>query len=633
MKDSLEEGRFPFAAAAVALSILMAVLMGGSIRRESVTFDEEPHIGAGLSYVQKLDLRMNPEHPPLAKVLAGVSLMIRGTHADYDNPSWTLGHKYIFGVWLFEGLFGHSIVTRWNDQATVLAWARAPMLLLTLALGWIVFVLGRRLGGGWGGLLCLTAYVTAPVFLAYGPLVLTDLAIALFSITTLWTFAELWRDPTRNKTLAFGLSLSAALLSKFSAGLLFFAFLAFALSTRWRAVPGQPAGKSEAREWRRKRWRATRVGIFEAAAVVYLTYFILSLREPTDFFGRKHGPLAGILLHLILPPLRYFFGVLIVAFTSSRETFLLGHRFAHGVPFYFPVLFVLKSAPGFLGLLVLALGAAVWLKRRSGGAPSVPVIPQEYGLHWRVLWTSLIFFAFACIAARLNIGYRHFSIPVVLLTLLLAPLPRMLGRLRGPAPAGSFAGAAAAVLLSLGCVFTALRAYPFYIPYVSVFSFGSPAYALVDRSNVDWNQSLPEVERFAEERGIKTIDVDSYSWFDPADTIPRARLWNCQTPSAADAGQWVVVSANFILDSHNCAWLMKYPHETLGGGSMYAVQLPTTIPAAGIAGGPPVPQEQRQFVGALEDPRPEFIRLINHPETIEPFLIQRMAAFAGAHKH
>jgi hypothetical protein len=55
---------------AVLLLLLMAVLAGGAALRESVTVDEVSHIGAGVSYLQKLDLRMNPEHPPLPKMLA-----------------------------------------------------------------------------------------------------------------------------------------------------------------------------------------------------------------------------------------------------------------------------------------------------------------------------------------------------------------------------------------------------------------------------------------------------------------------------------------------------------------------------------------------------------------------------------
>jgi len=51
--------RFFFTFTAVLLLALMALLAGGAARHESVTFDEIAHIGAGVSYLQKLDLRMN----------------------------------------------------------------------------------------------------------------------------------------------------------------------------------------------------------------------------------------------------------------------------------------------------------------------------------------------------------------------------------------------------------------------------------------------------------------------------------------------------------------------------------------------------------------------------------------------
>lgn len=66
---------------AVALLVLMAVLAGGAALRESVTFDEVAHIGAGVSYLQKFDLRLNEEHPPLPKILAALPLVVRGTRA------------------------------------------------------------------------------------------------------------------------------------------------------------------------------------------------------------------------------------------------------------------------------------------------------------------------------------------------------------------------------------------------------------------------------------------------------------------------------------------------------------------------------------------------------------------------
>src|SRR6266566_817566 len=66
----------------------MAVLAGGAALGESVTVDEVSHIGAGVSYLERLDLRMNPEHPPLAKVLAAIPLVIRGVRAVADAVAY-----------------------------------------------------------------------------------------------------------------------------------------------------------------------------------------------------------------------------------------------------------------------------------------------------------------------------------------------------------------------------------------------------------------------------------------------------------------------------------------------------------------------------------------------------------------
>jgi hypothetical protein len=53
-------------ALAALVLLLMGLLAGGAARRESITVDEVAHVGAGVSYLQKLDMRMNEEHPPAA---------------------------------------------------------------------------------------------------------------------------------------------------------------------------------------------------------------------------------------------------------------------------------------------------------------------------------------------------------------------------------------------------------------------------------------------------------------------------------------------------------------------------------------------------------------------------------------
>src|SRR5579872_1723437 len=63
---------------ALVLLLAMGLMSGGAALRESVTVDEVAHIGAGVSYIQKLDLRLNEEHPPLPKILAALPLVLRG---------------------------------------------------------------------------------------------------------------------------------------------------------------------------------------------------------------------------------------------------------------------------------------------------------------------------------------------------------------------------------------------------------------------------------------------------------------------------------------------------------------------------------------------------------------------------
>jgi 4-amino-4-deoxy-L-arabinose transferase-like glycosyltransferase len=601
----------------VLLLALMALLAGGAARRESVTIDEVAHIGAGVSYLQKLDMRMNDEHPPLAKVLAALPLVVRGVRADYSHVSWTFSAG-LFQPLLGEWVFGHSLITRWNDPIATVFWARLPMLFLTLVLGVVLFLYGSHLGDRWGGLLCLCAYTTMPVMLAFGPLVLTDMAITLFAVLTLWTFASMWRSPSQGTVLMFGLAFGGALLSKFSAGILFFCFAAFILSLRWRPAAEQPADKMELRTWRRIRWWSLLKGTLFAALVVYAAYFVLSFNEPTDslnFLG--HNTAALLLRRVLMPPWIYLRGLALFAFTAKPHAFVLGRAYPHGVWFYFPVLFLLKSSLAFLLLLLLALTAGLARKLRPA---QLAVIPQGMGLHWRAVWVFLIVFSGACILSRFQFSIRHLSFPLALLVLLLAPLPRTLESLRRSGWPGARAGIWLTVALALASIVTAVRAYPYYLPFLNSLSAGRPGYALVSDSNFDWNQALPEVEDFVHQRGLQHVLVDEYGFSDPKVYVPEARLWNCQEPAPADGAQWAAVSANAIEDSHNCLWLLRFPHEALAGGSMYVFRLPTVIPPAGTPGGPPLPEGYHSFGGI---PFPGDIRLlfftcVRDPQQLQP---------------
>ena len=607
-------------ALAVLLLAYMAVLSLRSTMRDSPTFDEVAHIGAGLSSVQRFDLRMNPEHPPLAKALSGVVMTLGGVRADYSGPAWTVS-KDFFPSMLGEWPFGHSVINKWNQPIRTVFLARLPMLCLTLILGWVIFVFAGKLGGPIAGLLCLAVYVSAPVFLTFGPLVLTDIPIALCSLLSIWAFGNLWVDPSRRHKWLFALSLAAAFLSKYSAIVLLIGLLVSGISMRW--IRGNSSGD---KIWRKPRWRATWLSILLAALLVYVFCLIFSWNQPTTLLERIGNNAPTLLLRrLLLPPVTLFVGAAFVLFGFARQSFLLGHSYAHGAWFYYPVAFVLKSQLSYLALLLLTLILAL-SRRATRDKEDAPIAPK-YHIHWRVLWVTLVVFIGICMLSRFAISIRHFSVPMTLLILLLAPLPGLLNEFRNKSLPAWRAAWAVVGLLAFACLLNAARIFPYYMPYVNALRMGQPAYRLLSDSNVDWNQALYEVERLVQHKNLHEVALDSYSLSDDTPTVPQSYIWDCQTPTARELGAWVIVSANEILDSHNCSWLLSYPSESIAGGSMFAFHLPAALPPDGSPGGPPRQSDKRQFLGMPFDGKAIFRDAIRQPDHIAS-IMKRFQAMA-----
>jgi hypothetical protein len=579
--------------AAGALLALMGLLAAGAAWRESVTYDEVVNVAAGVSYWQRLDMRISEEHPPLARVIAAFPLILRGVRADYSNISWTVSDR-LFPAYAGQLYFGELVLNHWNDPRTTLALARLPMLLLTLLLGCMVYLYARTIGGSWGALLSTAVYATTPLFLGNGVLVVTDVPVAAFSVLTLFTAASLWRSPDWIRGVLFGLSLAGALLAKFSAIFLVVALALFVLSLWLRPLREGPPN-SEAR-----RFRATLLGIGCALAAAWAFYLIFSWNQSTAVLRDLNaGP---IVRRLLMPPWLYLRGLFLLVLSLSRPTCLLGRSYPRGVWFYFPVLLWLKSPLGFLGLLIVSATTMFWRRVR--------VIPAAAQAHWRVLRMALAIFTIVCLSSTLDIGFRHFSVPLVLLILMLAPLPRMVSNLRLSAPKAARTLTIVIVTCAAQCLVTALAAYPFYLTYANTFGSFWPHYELFNDSNLDWDQSLPEIERFVERHGIQSIGIDHYGYTNAAVSVPQSYNWNCENPTA-DAGEWVAVSANLITQARNCRWLLQYPYEALGGGSMYVVRLPKGLPPRQVV------QNGFMTTAAGGDSRELFIDFIRDPAVVE----------------
>src|SRR3989338_1002039 len=78
-------------ASRIVLVFILALslgLMALSSIQESAIMDELAHIPAGYSYLNNLDYRLNPEHPPLVKMAAGLPLLFLDLNFPTDIPAW-----------------------------------------------------------------------------------------------------------------------------------------------------------------------------------------------------------------------------------------------------------------------------------------------------------------------------------------------------------------------------------------------------------------------------------------------------------------------------------------------------------------------------------------------------------------
>jgi dolichyl-phosphate-mannose-protein mannosyltransferase len=561
---------------------LLAALSIGSIRTESVTMNEILFIPTGVTYLQRHDARMDIEEPPLVKLLVGAVTLFAHPKIDYNDPVWTRKP----GSYEPEYLFGQKFFDSWNPHADRLLFlSRLPAIGLTLLLGLSLYAMARRLAGPWGAALVLTVFSTSPFFIAYGSIVHMDVPIALFVLWATWYFASLWQRPTKRNALMLALSLAGALLTKFSAVFLLPAmFLAWAWFryAEWRpnATPAPVAWKDFHRE------KLMIGAAILAGILVYAFYFAAFYRSnprvilqnefdslvsggmralPIDVLVRRmtHHP---VLNSLLLPPALYAGGLAYVVGHEKRPVYILGHWHAQGVWFYFPVLSFFKLAPGMLALLAMLAGFAAILylgNRRE----RVSVLPHSMRFHLRAILVSLAVFAGIAMSSKLNVGIRHFSVPIafgVLLCGLVVPFARTLlaRRLRTTA----FAATAA---LAFSCLLTAAFAYPHYLSYYNIFRLNTPKQEIAMSSNLSWGQSMPELAEFFRGHDVENPYVDTrLSPVDPGVYVAGARDWQCDKPSPI-APEWVAVStSNLVREAPTCSQLMHYPSWDIGDGSV-----------------------------------------------------------------
>lgn len=479
----------------LALLVLSAALSWGAARTESLTMDEPVHLTAGASYLATGDFRLNPEHPPLAKVWAALPLLVV-PHAPFglESPGFAEGNAVDAARdWL----------GRQNDGVSLGRAPRAAMLLLTVAFLAVVAITIHRLFGPGPALLGLAVAALEPAILSHGHYITTDVPISLFLLLTLLAFDAFIARPSAMRFAGFAAALAASALTKYSWVLV---LPALALMAAASGLPRRSAGGS--RPSPASVFGVLAGALVVAGAAVWCAYglrfspFRSELATPSpkpapvirtglapgqvadawrdvsrDWKGE---PRTGIVDSLVrgmherkLLPEAYLYGFAYARhWADARKSYFRGRFSMEGFRAYFPVAVAVKTP---LPSLVLAgAGLAALLLKKALPTRSLILAVGVFGF-------SALYLLVA-IAGNLNIGIRH-----------LLPASPAFFALAGAAAAWALhrAGRIALALLVVFLLATTVHAYPLYLGYFNEIAGGwqNGHRWLVD-SNLDWNQDL-----------------------------------------------------------------------------------------------------------------------------------------------
>ena len=461
------------------------------MRLKSATYDEPIYVTAGYTHLALRDFRVNPQTPPLAKMIAAAPLLALDVTFRTDDVAWRQG---------YQNKLARQFFYRWNDAARLLPWTRLPIVVLACLLAAAVFLWARRHLGGGPAAVALLLCVLSPDVLAHGQIATTDVALALFIFLTVVVFERLVDRVRTGRTILAGLCLGAALATKVSAVVLFpvLALLAaMAARTRARAM---------------KLGAALLAMTLTAWAVLWAVHGFQASASPDasapgyDWSLLPPGHRAGEALrwmrdwHLLPEP--YLYGLAFRVSANSEATegvanaFLLGRVSETGWWYYFPATFALKTPLPLIAMLAGALALALRRGLRRFDA---------------CVWLPVAAYAGMMMAQRLNLGHRY-----------LLPIYPFLFVAAGGFAAWARESAAPrgrrwllGLLLAWYTVGT-LHVHPHYLAYFNELAGGPRnGYKRLVDSSLDWGQDLPGLKAWQDRHGVATLKLSYFGIADP----------------------------------------------------------------------------------------------------------------------
>ena len=431
---------------AALLALIASLRIVSTYRVLSHTMDEPEHIGDGVQWLTGHGYNWDVSHPPIERIFAAASLYLDGVRYVPADGGYAEGLK----------LLGRNA-----QYDRVLAQARLGVLPLFWIASLAVFLWARRAGGEIAALVAVFLFTTLPPVLAHAGLVTTDLAATAMGAVA-FAVTEWWAEqPSRGRTLLFGMTLGLAALAKFS------------------LLVYLPAGWLLLLLWRRPSWNEVRSRLAPLAAAAVVGALLI-------WAGYRFS-LAGP-----LPAPEFFAGIRSIwqHNVTGHSSYILGERHQIGVWYFFPVTLAVKTPLAFLILLGWSIWIA-WRKRlRVGGAACFAA---------GILLVAM--------SSRINIGVRHVLPIYAPLSVFCAVAAAQL--LRPDTGRAALHRAVGVLVLCSAQAFSGAFQHPDYIAYTNEIAWKHPE-NFVAESDLDWGQDMKFVAAFLSSVGAKQVAFTPY---------------------------------------------------------------------------------------------------------------------------
>ena len=530
---------------------------------DALTFDEVAHIPAGYSYVALGDYRLNPEHPPILKALAGLPLLPLKPTFDTTQDWWTTADANgEYGQWAAGR---HLLHEAGNNTDLITFLARIPIVTIAIFFGALLFIWGRHLAGALGGLLVVTLYTLSPNILGHDHFVTTDLGIAATVALAFFTLFRFVKDPSWKNALIAGGALGLAQVVKFSAILLlpFFALLVII----YPLIRVSPQHTSPYRRLGRTFWRAC-VGGTVSILVVWLVYAPFTLSMPQDILATIapikfattdarntffHDATLSLNTHPFTRPFAMYFQGLGQVFNrvdGGNGYYFFGTVSSTATPIYFPTVFLIKETLPHLTLLIIAIILAIantFRIHRTGSNHFTTRVRIFITGHITelTLLAFIAFYAYISMTGNLTIGYRHLM-PIIPLIYLLVGVTIARAIKRSTLGCKCHRIAIATAVLIILLLAEVIVTYPYELSYFNE-SVGGPknGYHYITDSNTDWGQDAKRLKRYLDRHPeISKIRVDYFGGDNIGDRIGDRYIpwWDSKRP--IETG-WYAISVNY----------------------------------------------------------------------------------------